>query len=722
MNIMKTCTLSMLIMLLGTYTTQAQNDVKIITQTLDTVNIWGKKASTVPGGLLDEQSRAGILGSTNVLNIPYSQMSLTKKTIELFNDPTAPLANLLQINPSIRSSTSSPMYSDFSMRGINMNGNHMMLNGVPSLYYQFNAPPSHIIERIEITSGPNAGVNGVSMSNNGTDSGATPAPGTINIVTKKAESAPTNSYRLSFSGRGNMAVFLDQGKRLGKNEQWGVRVNAQYMDGELALPGAERNEKNVYLNLDYKGKNSVTNLFVGLFDLRVNEGQRWFTFNGTNAKLPDAPDAKMGYDFKETTKEMSGNILTLNHEQYFSKHLTGFFNLGQNHRSGTKYNSQASLLFDDEGNFASSNRANAQNEAGSNFYSQAGVRGNVQTGEFTHTASFSIDYSWATYNSTMNNGATGLIGGNLYDGVEYADDFYPLPEMKSAVPAWKEQNIGLTLVYMGSYKHIIDIMLGASQKNENFKNHSTDKKITNHNILPTYGITIKPIKELAVYFGHTESFSRGATVGSNYVNANETLDPVRSKMNEVGVKWNSNFGLTTLSYFDTKQRNLIDVTVPDGLERHADGLNRHKGVELTSVGQIIDGLIYTGGFLYLDAEREKTKDGASDGKFVNGAAKFSGSLGLEYKTKFNLGFVGRTMLSGKSYIDSSNANGKTEIPSYATFDAGVNYSIATNITNIRLSAMCYNVANKSYWHGRGGSTTFGLSMPRSFTFSVQFDL
>ena len=107
---------------------------------------------------------------------------MTQKTLEKFDDPSQPIANVLMNNPSIRTSTTSPMYTDFSMRGINMNGNHMMLNGVPSLFYQFNGPISHYIDRIDITSGPNAGVNGVSMSNNGTNSGATPAPGTINVA------------------------------------------------------------------------------------------------------------------------------------------------------------------------------------------------------------------------------------------------------------------------------------------------------------------------------------------------------------------------------------------------------------------------------------------------------------------------------------------------------------------------------------------------------------
>ncbi|MFQ9571859.1 MAG: TonB-dependent receptor plug domain-containing protein [Dialister invisus] len=167
----------------GTMTAGAVYEMDEVTVTADREG----DVAALPGGLVNQTAKLGILGNKSVMDIPYSEMSMTEKTLETFSDPSQPLANVLQNNPSIRSSTSSPMYTDFSMRGINMNGNHMMLNGIPSLFYQFNGPPNHIIERMDITSGPNAGVNGVSMSNNGTNSGATPAPGTINIVTKKQD-------------------------------------------------------------------------------------------------------------------------------------------------------------------------------------------------------------------------------------------------------------------------------------------------------------------------------------------------------------------------------------------------------------------------------------------------------------------------------------------------------------------------------------------------------
>lgn len=223
--------------------TQADGSGEAVqTHQLAGITVEGDK-DVLPGGMVNTKAKLGILGDKSIMDIPYSEMSMTAKQLETFDDPSQPLQNVLLNNPSIRLASSSPMYTDFSMRGVNMNGNHMMLNGIPSLFYQFTTPPTHVIDRIDITSGPNAGVNGVSMSNNGTDSGATPAPGTINIITKRATDEPITRYTQTFSGRGSKGEFIDIGRRFGNNGEWGLRVNAEYMDGSLSLPGAEKEEK-----------------------------------------------------------------------------------------------------------------------------------------------------------------------------------------------------------------------------------------------------------------------------------------------------------------------------------------------------------------------------------------------------------------------------------------------------------------------------------------------
>ncbi|MFT4053102.1 MAG: TonB-dependent receptor [Novosphingobium sp.] len=676
----------------------------------------------LPGGLLEDKARLGVLGDTSIMSIPYSLTSMSEKSLELFHNPSLPLANVLQNNPSIRSSTSSPMYSDFSMRGVNMNGNHMMLNGIPSLFSQFTTPPAHIIERIDIASGPNAAVNGVSMSNNGTDSGATAAPGTINVVTKSAPGEDLNRVTGTFSGRSNFGLYFDVARRLGESRAWGIRANAEYMDGGLSLPGAENNSKNIFFNIDHKGADSTTNLFAGYFDLRINGGQRWFTFSGTGAELPDAPKADTNYDFPETTKLMHGYIAALNHEQRIDANWSIFANFGAQEKKGYKYNSSSALRFNDAGSFVTANVANAQNERTLNQYAQVGIRGAFRTGPLAHKVALAVDYSFAKYWNDTNNGATGRIGGNLYDGVAYSSSFYPLPTLRTAVLQWTEKNLGVTftdIVTLGKF----DLLLAASLKDENFLNELTGKRIRNDNVLPTAGLTYRVTPDFSIYAGHTESFSRGQMVStdSRYVNAGAVLAPMRSKQNELGMKLQKGGMLTTLAVFEMDQQNLIDVPVTDTtFRRDADGKNRYRGVELSTVGQLARQWTITLGGLYLDAERQKTNGGLTDGKFVNGVSEWSGTAGFEFRPLDSLGLTGRAVYNSEAFIDSGT-NGKTRIPAFVSFDAGASYRLQAGSYPVRLSVNVINLADKSYWMGRGGSTTFGLSMPRTVQLSVQAD-
>ena len=695
---------------------------------LDEVVVEGSR-DVLPGGMVRTSAKLGILGDKSIMDIPYSEMSMTAKTVELFDDPSQPLANILTNNPSIRSSTSSPMYSDFSMRGINMNGNHMMLNGIPSLYSQFTTPPSHVVDRIDITSGPNAGVNGVSMSNNGTNSGATPAPGTINVVTKRATDKPVTRYTQTFSGRGNTSETIEVGRRFGKNNEWGLRVNAEYMDGKLSLPGAENNEKNIFINFDHRGEKSNTNLFAGHYDRRINGAQRWFSLSSDykSSVLPDAPDSENNYDFDGTTKRMYGWIMALNHDQKMDDNWAWFANYGQSNRFGNKDNQNASIQFNDKGEFVN-NKYHQQNEIAKNVYAQVGVKGKFETGEVKHNVSFAVDRSWAKYwTSGSGNKYGNAITGTL-NNWWFADDWNSIKKnFGAAKPSWEETNVGITVADTLEYGKA-SVLLAASKKHEHMEMYNSKGQpaytYTNDNILPTYGFTYKPVENLAMYVGHTESFSRGLMINDTaYTNNGAVMEPVKSKQNEVGVKYQNAGILTTLSYFDIDEANRYDINVAGGMKTKLDdGKNRYKGVELTVNGKLADKWTATGGFMYLNAQRENTANGTNDGKFVNGVAKWSGVMGLEYKPDEDWGIVGRATWVDKAYIDSKAIGGKTEIPSYITFDLGVNYKTKINTVPVKLSAMCYNVADKDYWMGRGSSTTFGLSMPRTFMLSAQFDI
>lgn len=682
---------------------------------LDEVIVEADREKVVqPGGFIYNDAKNGILGSTNIMNIPFSQIGYTKKTIETFGDPSQPLNTILVNNPSIRTSSSSPRYTDFSMRGINMNGNHMYLNGIPNLFAQFLSPPVHVIESIEVMSGPNTVLNGSTTSVNGVNGVDAPA-GIISITTKKATDKPINQYTQTFSGRGSLGEYIDVGSRFGKDKEWGLRVNGGNLDGDLSVPGAEKEERTLFINLDHRDEKSKTNLFAGYFDLRVNGAQRWFGVNNASTSLVDAPDSQKSYDFDGMTKYMHGYLMTLNHEQKINENWNLFFNAGMTSRSGSKYDTDSGSLSLNGNTGAISGSLIQMKEANKNVYFQMGVKGEVYTGAVKNNLSLAIDRSWVKdYRTSASNGST--LGGSLLNGVFMQGS---LPQSGSAALLDEETSVGITLADTMEYGKI-STLVAVQRRDSRFDAYGT-KAESNNNLStsPTYAISYKPVENVAFYASHSEGYTRARVATSTYANAGELFKPVKNKQNEFGVKYQHTGVFTTLSFFELNQENYFDITPATGKKTLSrDGQNAYKGIELNVNGKLADKWNAMGGIMYLDAQRIKTAKGLLDGYHVNGVAEWSGVLALEYEADKKTSIIGRAVYSGSAYVTDN----KAQVPSVVTFDLGIKHKTAFSGTPVTLSAMCYNVADKDYWIARGGSSTIGLSMPRTLMLSATIDI
>lgn len=132
-----------------------------------------------------------------------------------FYDPNQPLNGTLANTASIRVGSPSPMYTDFSMRGVNMNASHYYINGIPNMFNQTRSIPAYVLSSVDIVSGPNTVLNGATFSNNGTNGTDAPA-GLLNGTTKRATTDPVTRYTQRFSGRSTWTEDLDIGRRFGK--------------------------------------------------------------------------------------------------------------------------------------------------------------------------------------------------------------------------------------------------------------------------------------------------------------------------------------------------------------------------------------------------------------------------------------------------------------------------------------------------------------------------
>lgn len=683
---------------------------------LNEVVVEGEK-DVLPGGFVASEDRVGILGSVDVVDVPFTQKKYTEKTIENFSDPNQPLNGVLANNPSIRVGSPSPMYTDFNMRGINMNAAHYYINGVPNMFNQTRSIPAYVLESVEIVSGPNTVLNGATFSNNGTNGTDAPA-GLLNGITKKATNDPITRYTQTFSGRSTWTENLDVGRRFGKDNEWGVRVNTRMEKGGLSMHGTDVEDKTIYLNIDHRSDKSTTNIFGGYFDWKVDGGQRWLSASGVK-KLVDAPDAKNNLSFDGQTKQNHGYLMTLNHVQKFSDKWSAFANMGYNYYTEHKNDpNSGSLTLKDNGILEGKFRDYKSESRG--LYTQFGVANETKISDnIKNNLSFAVDYF--NYKSrALNSGSAAgqaAFKGNLWDGISITGTPILAGRLDDANYS-KETAMAATLADRFEFGKASAYV--AFQYRDTETTSAAGKKVSKDSLNPTFALAYKPEENLSVYVSHAQSYTKPVEVSKDYDNAGEIFEPIKNKQLEIGAKYNNGGVLHSFALFDLNQGSYIkeNSSGPLGQRYTQEGENRFKGIEYSLTGKVAEKWNLMGGIMYLNGKREKLAKGSEhlEGKYANGTPKWNGVIAAEYEADKDTSILGRMNYTGKSHV---NDNGVTT-PSFVTFDLGIKHQTKINTVPVTLRAMCYNVLGEDYWISKGTSVAFGA--PRTFMFSAQFDI
>lgn len=674
--------------------------------------------SLLAGGYAKSNSSVGILGEKQIMEVPFSLVNLSNKTIETFGGANQPLQSILANNPAVRIQGTT-LHNDFSIRGIKGNGTSSYLNGIPGLMTQF-AAPTFMIEDIQFISGPNSGITGLPSTYETSSAG-----GIVNFVAKKAGDQPLTRYRQTFSGKGSLGEYLDISRRFGKDNAWGVRINTEVLNGETAIDNNNMNAQGIFVNLDHRDAKSSSNLLFGYRHLDIKGGARWFSLKSSEigkaiSKVPNAPDASNDYGFDGLEKESEGYIMAFNHEQKMNTVWKWFLNAGLNHNKLQKNIIGASsnfMIINDQGDV--SNNLMSTQTVTRNYYAQLGLNGKFNTGVVGHDLTLAIDKAWhsiAGAKNMYNNGSMGSVGGNIYTGI-YGNNVI-FPSIQTGLSS-KDQYLGLSIADTIKYKKM-QLLVGvhkhsASVNSYNKITEQVTQSVDSDAICPTYGIVYQPTEHISLYASHAENFDKGTIVDSKYVNAGAILNPAKTKQNELGVKYQNAGYLVSLGIFDIQQANNIDVQTDKGLYLSQDGEQTYKGVELSINGKLAPKWNFMGGLMYLKAKQNKTQGGTNDGLTVNGVANWNAVAALEYNPDDKFSLIGRVLYTGKAPI----FNEKLEAPAYVTLDLGVNYKTKINDTPVTLSAMCYNVTDKNYWTAYGNNLI--LSTPRTFMLSANFN-
>lgn len=669
------------------------------------VNADKDKIQEIPGGYQNKNGVVGIWGVKDTMDTPFQETNLAQKTIKTFAaTPSEQSVNVLINVPSIRNSGST-LYNDFSIRGIASNAYQFRINGIPGLLSQTNIPVN-MMESVDVISGPAIGVTGVQAKES--------AGGVINFQTKRAGDKDITDWTTYFAGRSTWGNAIDVSRRLGEDKAWGIRVNAAYSDGDTAVRNEKETQKNVSINIDHRAERSNTNIFLGYRDTHTDQSERYFDFsNAALTRIPSAPNGKNNYAFDGNKLGMRTWMATLNHVQKINDTFNVFINAGYAYNNGYDYlvtSSSRLNVLNNKGDFSRT----IVNEpfAIRNGYVQVGANKKFDIGVVKNDVTFSFDKDWYQARWGQSPSKKGTVIGNLYDGLSY--DFITAQGRK-AIYSGDSQFYGWTLTDTLSYKKL-DFTAGAHHHTSRVA--STTRVAKSDATSPLFAFVYKPNNNWSIFGNHAESFDAGSIVGTGYLNKGKILDPIKTKNNEVGVKYANGNLVSALSFFDMTQDGKLDRYNSAGDKYLTlDGKNKYRGVEWSVSGKVAPKWVLSGGLMYLHSKYDKNSTAYLNGNQIMGTAKWSGVVTAEYEPNSAWDIWGRMVYTGSAPVYTSAGRDLT-ISSSTVYDLGVRYRSHISKVPVDYSLTVFNVFDKEYWLPRPTYSYGILGNPRTYYFSA----
>ncbi|KAG9608176.1 hypothetical protein KCV01_g4613, partial [Aureobasidium melanogenum] len=245
--------------------------------------------------------------------------------------------------------------------------------------------------------------------------------------------------------------------------------------------------------------------------------------------------------------------------------------------------------------------------------------------------------------------------------------------------------------------------------------------------LPQAAVLWQPTAPLTTYVSYGEGLSLGRSAPYWTSNGGDTLAPLHSRQIEVGAKYAFGDALD-LQAAVYRIRQPYQFARPDdsaaGFTFVQMGEEVHTGVELNLAGRVTDNLRLTASANAIRAHAENTGIAAYDGHQVINVPRWRTAVYADYSLPFAPGLA---LLGGWRYVGTNVAtpDGKTRVPAYHVFDAGLRYTTALDGHALTMRLNVDNVFNHFYWRdtgSSGGDRYLFPGMPRLARLSVTYEL
>lgn len=659
----------------------------------------------------------GPLGTTPLLDTPYTVGVLTHDMIE--NSQAVDFKDVSKYLPLVAyQEQQGPDILRPQTRG--MQGGNFQNTKIDGMtMYITVATAMEQFQQIEV-------VNGLSASLYGP---ANPS-GMFNFISKRPTDYDLHEITASYNSDGIATGKVDFGGRIDSNGIFSYRFNALYGAGDGYVDHSYQKRALGDLGIDVRPwEHGVLELNYSSYSLDDTGYPGWFTYS-EKVMLPPAPDpTRVGYGQSYAGVDLTTQIATARIKQDFASdwHLVAGI-LSQD--ASRDINTQLNNLTSNSGSYTSS----FANGFAPRFvitsdtayldhdFELGGIGQDVTLGTAGYKSrSFSV--------LTPATPASVLLGkASIADPMIFPEPAGGPPDTianyDSSDAYQQGVNVGDTLRFTEQWL----ARLGVSQDWFHTDNYNSKRvpttEYSDHGLSPTASLMFKPAADMTTYFTWASSLQAGDLAPGGTVNAGQSLAPYRSTEYELGYKASLakiEFGADVFRI----ERPFANINTADNVFE-ISGQQVNKGLELTAIGEIADGLTLFGGVTLLDARLENTPLPTTNDKLYVGAPKVKGNMLFEYKVP---GVAGLTATFDYQFSTDRAGNDTNSfyVAGYNLFDIGARY-LWKNVT-LRLAVD--NITDRFYWStvapsnltgANTGSLIGHLGEPRTVLASVSLAL
>ncbi|WP_321846423.1 TonB-dependent siderophore receptor [Paraburkholderia bannensis] len=650
---------------------------------------------------------SGALGTRSDLETPFSTRVVAQQELE--DRQVKALGKVFAEDAAVMSLGDTYSFNAYSInvRGIPLDDyNGYKINGLP-FYMTTVELPVESFESIQLLKGASGFMYGFG------------APGgIINFVTKKPTDTFTFSADVGYSSDGVFSEHIDTGGRFGPQSMFGYRFNITHEQGDT-YNGSSVLRNSESLSLDARLTKSLTWTFDGLYQSRKVDGgiQDIMLSDFTGTSVPRAPSGRTNLSAYDDTF-FNSNVYFLSSGLHWQIDPVWKASIDYSHSKDERnYSGQWLDLLTPQGDFDTYlNRSR-----GSSIYDvvQATLEGKFSTGPVDHQVVLGASEQWLTKKTVPSSLYTDIGSNNLYDPItqltwngtyDYSQQYNNFNSQQKSLFASD------TLSFLKYWSILAGIRYTSYHQTSWTKPGTAGTSYTQTPVTPTLALMFRPRSDLLFYASYVEALEDGGTAAEGYANANQVLDPLKSKQYEVGVKYDGRSYGASAALFRIERGaeygNAQNVYVSNGKER-INGLELDGHVDLPAGFRVSASTAWEAG-TYSETEADLV------GNRIEGIPRWQATLQVSDRIP---GVPGLSANAEAHYYGSmmADANNKYVLPSFTLFNAGLSYRTMIGGHGVTLRAEVDNVFNRHYW-GFLQSDYIFIGAPRTLALNARFDL